>query len=164
MSNIQLLPARITYQTRQIKIIENKKVGFWGRENPENPGKKSLGIRVFFKFLSSWSFVKSRRLWDLVNIISLTHLYSWSNESSQQNMAEKPANFAGGRLLYTTLGIRTKGRRTYNITWSRQELSPSRIGKRSELAFTTVIAASSSSVICFCGFLKLLYMYVASQP
>ena len=28
-------------------------------------------ISVFFKFLSIWSFVKSSRLWDLLNIISL---------------------------------------------------------------------------------------------
>ena len=65
--------------------------------------------RVFFKFLSSWSFVKSRRRWllDLMNI-SLTHLYSWSNESSWQNLAEKPANFAGCQLLYTTLNNKTR--------------------------------------------------------
>ena len=29
---------------------------------------------VFFKFLSSGIFVKSRQLWDLINIISSTHL------------------------------------------------------------------------------------------
>lgn len=40
---------------------------------------------------------------DLINIISLPYLASWSNASSWQNLAEKPANFAGCRLLYTTL-------------------------------------------------------------
>ena len=53
--------------------------------------------------LSSQSFVKSRQLWYLVNIISSTYLDSWRNESSQQNLAEKPANFTGCRLLDTTL-------------------------------------------------------------
>ena len=62
---------------------------------------------VFFKFLSSQSFVKSIQLWDLINIISLTCLDSWSNESSWQNLAEKIANFAGCRLLHTTLGLLT---------------------------------------------------------
>ena len=56
---------------------------------------------IFFK--SSWSFVKSRRLWDLTNIIPSTYLDSWSNESRRRNLAEKPANFAGCQLLYTTL-------------------------------------------------------------
>ena len=40
---------------------------------------------------------------DLINIISLTYLDSRSNESSRRKLAEKPANFAGCRLLYTTL-------------------------------------------------------------
>ena len=60
---------------------------------------------VFFKFLSSQSFVKSRQLWDLINIISLTYLDLWSNESSQQNLAEKPANFSSCWLLYSTLTV-----------------------------------------------------------
>ena len=55
---------------------------------------------IFFKFLSSWSFVKSRGLWDLINIISLTYLDLWSNESSQWNLAKNPANFASCQLLY----------------------------------------------------------------
>ena len=58
---------------------------------------------VYFKFLSSWSFVKSTQMWDLINIFSSTYLDSWSNESSQRNLAEKLAKFAGCRLLYTTL-------------------------------------------------------------
>ena len=46
---------------------------------------------VFFKFLSSRSFVKSRRLWvHLLDIFRLC-LDSWSNESSWRNLAEKPA-------------------------------------------------------------------------
>ena len=61
------------------------------------------GPRVFFKFISSRRFVKSRWLWDLINIISSTYLDLWSNESSRQNLIEKPANFASCRLLYTTL-------------------------------------------------------------
>ena len=36
---------------------------------------------IFFKFLSSQSFLKSRRLWDLINIISSTYLESRGNES-----------------------------------------------------------------------------------
>ena len=67
--------------------------------------RAALESSVFFKFLSSRSFVKSRRLWDLIKIISLTYLDLWSNESSRQNLAEKAANFAGCRLLYTTLGV-----------------------------------------------------------
>ena len=47
--------------------------------------------------------MKSRRLWDLINIISSAYLDSWRNESDRQNLAEKPANFAGCRLLHTTL-------------------------------------------------------------
>ena len=58
---------------------------------------------VFFKFLRSRSFVKSRRLWDLIKIISSTYPDLWGNESSRRNLAEKAANFAGCRLLYTTL-------------------------------------------------------------
>ena len=50
--------------------------------------------------LNSQSFVKSRRLWDLINIIFSTSLGSWSNESSRRNLAEKPANFTGCQLLY----------------------------------------------------------------
>ena len=60
---------------------------------------------MHFKFLSSWSFLKSRRLWDVINIISSTYLDWWSNESSRRNLAEKPANFAGCQLLYTTLYV-----------------------------------------------------------
>ena len=48
---------------------------------------------VFFKFLSSRSFVKSRRLWDLISIISLTYFLSWSNEISRRNLAEKTGEF-----------------------------------------------------------------------
>ena len=55
-----------------------------------------------FLFLSSQSFLKSRWLWDLINI-SLTYLDSWSNGISQWNLAEKKANFAGCLLLYTNL-------------------------------------------------------------
>ena len=62
-----------------------------------------LIINVFFKFLSSQIFVKSRQLWDQINIISSAYLDSWSNESNRQKLAEKPANFAGCRLFYTTL-------------------------------------------------------------
>jgi len=36
-------------------------------------------------------------------LISSTYLDSWSNEISQRNLAEKPANFASCRLLYATL-------------------------------------------------------------
>ena len=54
---------------------------------------------VFFKFLSSPSFVKSRRLG--VHLLDINYLDSWSNESSRRNLAETPANFAGCRLLYT---------------------------------------------------------------
>ena len=65
--------------------------------------KQDLSLHsIFFKFLSSQSFVKSSWLWDLKNIISATRLGSWSNESSQQNLAEK-LNFAGCQLLYTIL-------------------------------------------------------------
>ena len=62
-------------------------------------------ISVFFNFLRSQSFVKSRQLWHLINISTYTYLQfdSWSNESSWWNLAEKPANFAGCRLLHTTL-------------------------------------------------------------
>ena len=66
-------------------------------KNSEHPNS------VFFKFLSSQIFLKSRRLWDLINIISSAYLDSWSNESNRQKLAEKPANFAGCRLFYTTL-------------------------------------------------------------
>ena len=58
---------------------------------------------VLLKFLCSQSFVKSRWLWHLINIISSTYPVSWSNESSRRNLAEKPANFASCQLLYTTL-------------------------------------------------------------
>ena len=40
---------------------------------------------------------------DLINIISSMYLDSRSNESSRRNLAEKPANFTGCRLLNTTL-------------------------------------------------------------
>ena len=40
---------------------------------------------------------------DRINIISSLYLDSWSNESSQRSLAEKPAYFAGYWLLYTTL-------------------------------------------------------------
>ena len=45
---------------------------FWHREGGihRNPD------RVFFKFISTWRFVKSRRLWDLINIISSIYLDS----------------------------------------------------------------------------------------
>ena len=59
----------------------------------------TVSFSLFFKFLSSWSFVKSRPLWDLLNIISLTYLDSRSNESSRRNLAEKPVDFTGCRLL-----------------------------------------------------------------
>ena len=49
-----------------------------------------------FMFLLSLSL-------DRINIISSLYLDSWSNESSQRSLAEKPANFAGYWLLYTTL-------------------------------------------------------------
>ena len=58
---------------------------------------------IFFKFLSSRSFVKSRWLWDLINIIFWTYLDSWRYESNRRNLAVKPAKFAGCRLLYTTM-------------------------------------------------------------
>ena len=59
----------------------------------------TLLTSVFFMFLSSQSFVESKRLWVLINVISSTYLDLWSNESSQQNLAEKLANFASCRLL-----------------------------------------------------------------
>jgi len=61
-------------------------------------------VSVFFKFLSSWSFVKRRRLW--VHLLDI-FIDSWSNESSRRNLAEKAANFAGCLLLYTTLIVMT---------------------------------------------------------
>ena len=54
-------------QSKHFKILRNK--------------NQTL-CRVFFRFLSSQSFVKSRGLWDLD---------WWSNESSLQNLAEKLA-------------------------------------------------------------------------
>ena len=52
-------------------------------------------------------YLYSAQLSNLALIISLTNLDLWSNESSWQNLAEKPANFARCRLLhkhvYTTL-------------------------------------------------------------
>ena len=56
-------------QSKHFKILRNK--------------NQTL-CRVFFRFLSSQSFVKSRGLWDLINIISSTYLDSWSNESSRR--------------------------------------------------------------------------------
>ena len=63
--------------------------------------KGSNTCSVFFKFLSS------RVLWkvDGCGSISSTYLDLWSNESSRRNLAEKPANFARCRLLYTTLHV-----------------------------------------------------------
>ena len=40
---------------------------------------------------------------DWINIISSPYLDSWSNECSRRSLAEKPANFTGYWLLYTTL-------------------------------------------------------------
>ena len=55
------------------------------------------GIAIFYFYRVQLSNL------DLINIISSTYLDSQSNESSRQNLAEKPANFASCRLLYTTL-------------------------------------------------------------
>ena len=69
----------------------------------QNPRKVTCQTSVFFNFSSSRSFVKSRWLWHLINIISSTYLDSWSNEISLRNLVEKPANFASCRLLCKTL-------------------------------------------------------------
>ena len=52
-----------------------------------------------------FTFLLSLSLDLMINVIYLPYLDSWSNASSRQNLAEKPANFAGCRLLYTTLSI-----------------------------------------------------------
>ena len=58
-------------------------------------------LSVFFKFLSSRSFVKSRQLWDLINVLSLTNLDLCSREAGKLHrrpaLIYNPVSY--GRLL-----------------------------------------------------------------
>ena len=69
------------------------------------PRVRSL-LHVFRKDMHcKFLFLSSPSSLDLINIISLTYLDSWSNESSQGNQVEKLADFAGCRsyTVCTTL-------------------------------------------------------------
>lgn len=69
---VWLLPARNTYQTLQIKIIENWKVGFWGRGRTREPREKSLGIRTKERrtYSITWSGIEPESHWWEVRVLS----------------------------------------------------------------------------------------------
>ena len=53
--------------------------------------------------LQIYVFIEPKFRPDKHHLLTINYLDSWSNESSQRSLAEKPANFAGYWLLYTTL-------------------------------------------------------------